>query len=892
MSAKLETKQEVHSIVLILDTSSLSPSPMHPFDRFTPNAKLALQIAEQEAKNMKSDYIGTEHLLLGVLSIPKSLGFSILTGAGVTQENVRILLRASKTEEIEGKNTKHGLSTYLHDVIEQSVMTAHKFRHANVGTEHLLYALVTSEKNAATMLFESMQVDPEELKMHIEEMFGQINQFKQQNKNLEYSLENFFQGLQGAIAGMQGGGTEPDGLQRKKAQGKSKTPVLDYFTTDLIEKSKNKELDPIIGRDNEIERMVHILNRKTKNNPVLIGEPGVGKTAIVEGLAQQIVAGKVPHSLQDKRVLILNLGSIIAGTKYRGEFEQRFDDIIKEASESENEIILFIDEMHTIVGAGSAEGSLDAANILKPALSRGTLQVIGATTTEEFRKSVEKDRALERRFQSVLIDEPSTADSIKILKGLKKSYEEFHSLSIGDDAIKAAVTLSKRYLTERFLPDKAIDLMDEAAAWRGLTSSDSEGDIKKLKKELEKLETQKIAAVKDQKYHKALSLRQKEEDLQKKILDMRGQHDGDKRSPINIDEDDIMQVVAKMTGIPVTKLMKSETKRLQTLESVLKKKVIGQDDAIAHVSRAIRRSRVGIADQNRPIGTFLFLGPTGVGKTELVKQIASEVFNREDALIKMDMSEFMEKHNVSRLTGTTAGYVGYEEGGQLTEAVRRKPYSVVLFDEIEKAHPEFFNILLQIMEDGVLTDGKGKKVDFTNTIIVMTSNIGAEKLTKQAAKIGFKLDDDSKTEDMEYEEKRKEVLKELKEHMRPEFLNRLDHIIVFNPLHQKEIRKIVDLHIIKLGDRLKEQDYKLVTSKDVIELLAKEGFDPEYGARPVRRVVQEKIEDGIAEHILNGVFKKGDTIKIILKGEDKIEFMPEVKKPKAVKPAKKAKVSA
>ncbi|HLD07484.1 MAG TPA: ATP-dependent Clp protease ATP-binding subunit [Candidatus Peribacterales bacterium] len=852
---------------------------MHPFDRFTPNAKLALQIAEQEAKNMKSTYIGTEHLLLGILSIPKSLGFSILTGAGVTQENVRILLRASKTNEIEGKDTKHGLSTYLHDVIEQSVITAHKFRHANVGTEHLLYALLTGGRNAAILLLENMQVDPEDLKMHIEEMFGQINQFKQQNRNLEYSLENFFQGLQGAIAGMQQGmAGEPEGLQRRKAQGKSKTPVLDYFTTDLIEKAKKGELDPIIGRDTEIERVIHILNRKTKNNPVLIGEPGVGKTAIVEGLAQKIVREEVPSSLLAKRVLILNLGSIIAGTKYRGEFEQRFDDIIKEASESENEIILFIDEIHTIVGAGSAEGSLDAANILKPALSRGSLQVIGATTTDEYRKSVEKDRALERRFQSIMVDEPSAEDSIRILLGLKKSYEEFHHLSISDGAIEASVRLSKRYLTERYLPDKAIDLLDEAAAWRGITAEGDQGKTKGIRKELEKLENAKIAAVKEQKYHKALALRQKEDELQKKMQDARSNVDGDRRTPVEITEDDIMHVVGKMTGIPVTKLMKSETKRLQSLESVLRKHVVGQDDAIEKVARAIRRSRVGISDEKRPIGTFLFLGPTGVGKTELVKQIALEVFNREDALIKIDMSEFMERHNVSRLTGTTAGYVGYEEGGQLTESVRRKPYSVVLFDEIEKAHPDFFNILLQIMEDGCLTDGKGKKVDFTNTIIVMTSNVGAAKLTKQAAKIGFKLSDDSaKTEEAEYEEKRQEVLKELKEIMRPEFLNRLDHVIVFNPLHQDDIQKIVELHIGKLAERLKQQGYQLDVAKKVVSLIAKEGFDPEYGARPVRRKVQEKLEDGIAEHILRGIFKKGDTVKVILHGEEKIEFLPEGK---------------
>ncbi|MEK7137183.1 MAG: ATP-dependent Clp protease ATP-binding subunit, partial [Patescibacteria group bacterium] len=571
--------------------------------------------------------------------------------------------------------------------------------------------------------------------------------------------------------------------------------------------------------------------------------------------------------------------------KYRGEFEQRFDDIIKEASESENDIILFIDELHTIVGAGSAEGSLDAANILKPALSRGSLQVIGAATTDEYRKSVEKDRALERRFQSILVDEPSMEDSIAILQGLKKSYEEFHHLTIADDAITSAVMLSKRYLTERYLPDKAIDLIDEAAAWRGLSSSAHPEKLNQLKAELEKIEQAKIAAVKDQKYHKALELRQQEEEAQRAMQSMRNSGDGDNRSPIVITEDDIMQVIGKMTGIPVTKLMKSETKRLQSLESVLRRKVVGQDEAIAQVARAIRRSRVGISDAKRPIGTFLFLGPTGVGKTELVKQIALEVFNREDALIKIDMSEFMERHNVSRLTGTTAGYVGYEEGGQLTEAVRRKPYSVVLFDEIEKAHPEFFNILLQVMEDGVLTDGKGKRVDFTNTIIVMTSNIGAEKLTKQAAKIGFKLEDESKREESEYEEKRKEVLKELKEHFRPEFLNRLDHIMVFNALNQKHICKIVELHLEKLAARLKEQGYRLEVGSKVTNELARLGFDPEYGARPVRRVVQEKIEDGIAEAILQGVFAKGDAIATILRAEGKFEFLPLTKVKKGTEKA-------
>ena len=865
---------------------------MHPFDRFTPNAKLALQIAEQEAKNMKSPYIGTEHLLLGLLSIPKSLGFSIFTGAGVTLENVRIILKASKTQNIEGKHVKHGLSNFLHNVIEQSVITAHKFRHANVGTEHLLHALVSTEKNAAIAIMEQMQVDPVDLRTHVEEMFGQINQFKKQNRDIEQSLESFFQGLQGAIVGMQGGAMmDPEGLKRRKGDGKSKTPVLDYFTEDLIDKARENKLDPIIGRDKEIERVIHILSRKTKNNPVLIGEPGVGKTAIVEGLAQHIAEGNVPPTLRSKRVLLLNMGSLVAGTKYRGEFEQRFDDIIKEAVQSENEIILFIDELHTVVGTGSAEGSLDAANILKPALSRGSIQVIGATTTDEYR-TIEKDRALERRFQSVLIEETTVEDTIQILHGIKKVFEEYHNLVITDDAVDSAVNLSKRYLTERYLPDKAIDVLDEAAAGKSLQHQDEPPELQKLEEKLEKLVQKQQDAVKEQKYHIALKLKQEHQDLQEKIDATRSATDGDRRTPVQITGDDIAHIIGSMTGIPVTKLLKTERKRLKNLEQVMRKKVVGQDEAIQKVARAIRRSRVGLGDMRRPIGSFLFLGPTGVGKTELVRTIAEEVFSREDALIKIDMSEFMERHNVSRLTGTTAGYVGYEEGGQLTEAVRRKPYSVVLFDEVEKAHPEFFNILLQILEDGTLTDGQGKKVDFTNTIIVMTSNIGADKLTKQAAKIGFQLEEGAKKAEAEYEEKCAEVITELKDNLRPEFLNRIDHIIVFNALAQEEIRKIVKINLEELTDRLKKQKFELDVDQKVIHYLAEIGFDPEYGARPVRRKIQERIEDEIAEHILKGVFQEGDTISVVMKDKETIEFLPGKKKEETKKEPKKEEVAA
>lgn len=865
---------------------------MHPFDRFTPNAKLALQIAEQEAKNMKSEYIGTEHLLLGLLSIPKSLGFSIFTGAGITLENVRIVIKAMKTQNIEEKQVKHGLSLFLHNVIEQSVITAHKFRHANVGTEHLLHALVSTEKNAATAIMEQMQVDSLDLRTHVEEMFGQINQFKKQSRDMEQSLESFFQGLQGAIVGMQGTGTDPDGLKRRKTEGKSKTPVLDYFTEDLVIKAKDGKLDPIIGRDAEIQRTIHILSRKTKNNPVLIGEPGVGKTAIVEGLAQRIADGNVPPSLRSKQVLLLNMGSLVAGTKYRGEFEQRFDDIIKEATNSKQDILLFIDELHTVVGTGSAEGSLDAANILKPALSRGTIQVIGATTTDEYR-TIEKDRALERRFQSIMVEETNIEDTIQILHGIKRGFEEYHKLTIADDAINAAVNLSKRYLTERFLPDKAIDLLDEAAAGKSLLTQGPSDEIKQEEDKLEKLVVKQQEAVKEQKYHVALKLKQQHQELQEKIDAMRSAEDGDRRTPIQITDDDIARVIGGMTGIPVTRLLKDERRKLKNLEQVMRKRVVGQDEAIKKVARAIRRSRVGISDKRRPTGSFLFLGPTGVGKTELVRTIAEEIFSREDALIKIDMSEFMERHNVSRLTGTTAGYVGYEEGGQLTEAVRRKPYSVVLFDEIEKAHPDFFNILLQILEDGQLTDGQGKIVDFTNTVIVMTSNIGAAKLTKQAGKIGFQLAEEALAAETEYEQKCAEVLSELKDNMRPEFLNRIDHIIIFNALAQEEIRKIVKLHLKMLEIRLKEQGYTMEIDQQVINLLAQRGFDPEYGARPVRRVIEEQIEDEIAEHILKGIFSEGDLIRIVHKGKDGIEFLPgDIKEVPKEKPLKKAAVKA
>lgn len=865
---------------------------MSPFERFTPNAKQALSIAEEESRKHGLPYIGSEHLLIGLLSNPRSLAFSILTGAGVSLENVRMILNSASNQEPESKNVQHGLSSYLTSIIEEAVRVAHKYSHPFVGTEHLLHSIVSQGKCAATVILENMEINPADFKKQIEDMFEQMaNARKRDTQQINTSLDKFLQGLQGVIfspgqqadygdafqhkePGIPGGmpmpGIGPQSAQKGK---KSKTPALDYFTTNLNEKYKKGELDPIIGRENEIERMIHILNRKTKNNPVIIGESGVGKTAIVEGLAQAIVNEHVPDALSNKKILSLSLSNVIAGTKYRGEFEERMKSIIDEATKIDNEIILFIDEMHTLTGTGSAEGSMDAANLLKPALSRGSLQIIGATTTDEYRKNIEKDKALERRFQPILVEEPNTQDCITILRGLRPTYEKFHNLTITDQAIEGAVQLSQRYLTERYLPDKAIDLIDEAAALKGSRSQVNVPAIKEKKEEITKIEKQIEKHVMNQEYEKASKLKENKEGILKEIDEIKIATQK-KTQKARIDENDIAKVIGKMTGIPVTRIVKDEGKKLAHLEDVLKKFIIGQDEAIHEVSKAIRRSRVGIAAPNRPIGSFIFLGPTGVGKTELVKTIAYEVYNNKDALIKIDMSEFMERHNVSRLVGATAGYVGYEEGGQLTEAVRRKPYSVVLFDEIEKAHPEFFNILLQVLEDGYLTDARGKRVDFRNTIIIMTSNLGAKALTAEATKIGFNLSVDKlKQAEEDFNDKKEQVLKEMKDHFRPEFLNRIDKTIVFRPLDNQSIQDIVKLQLEQLNDRLKEKKISIEPTPKAIELLAKLSYKPEYGARPVRRKIQDLIEDPIAERILEGEFKEGSNIKIDRDGDsEKFSF--------------------
>lgn len=844
------------------------------FNKFTKEAKQALIVAQEVAKKTGTSYVGTEHILIGILSQRNSLGATVLQNFGVSLENVNLVLKTvGRTQMVQrGAKNPGGLSGFAKKVIEDAIRSAHEFSHMFVGTEHLLYALVTQENTAATVILENMKISPEDVRQEILQTFERMKQGGGQPSpqgaggplpsNLN-PLEFFLNGLQGVLAGQD----KDSGFDVKKKEGKSTTPALDYFTTDLVQEAHEKKMDPIIGRDKEIERCVAILLRKTKNNPVLIGEPGVGKTAVVEGLAQRIVQEKVPDTMLDKRILSLSMAAVVAGTKYRGEFEERIKQILEEAAGQPN-VILFIDELHTVIGAGSAEGSLDAANILKPALSRGRVQVIGATTTNEYRKHVEQDAALERRFQSIMVDEPTEEDTLAILKGIKESFENHHNLIIHDDALEASVRLSKRYVNDRFLPDKAIDVMDEAAALKGMVSKQESDQLKELQRQLKRIVKEKEKAVGDQDYEKAADLRQQELILMEKIAqekhvkiprEMRG----------SIDSEDVARVISRMTGVPVTKLVKEDVSRLKELENMLKRHVVGQEEATQKVATAIRRSRTGISSAKRPIASFIFLGPTGVGKTELVKTLAREIYNDEEALIKIDMSEFMERHNTSRLTGTTAGYVGYEEGGQLTEKVRRKPYSVILFDEIEKAHPDVFNILLQILEDGVLTDGKGRKVDFTNTIVVMTSNIGARKLTESAAPIGFKLTSEEMDAALQsFEYKRDEVLKDLKDHFRPEFLNRVDNVIVFKPLTHEAIKEIVKIHIGELQKRIRDKAITLELTPGGLDRLATVSTDPDYGARPVRRKVQEFIEDRLAQGLLEEEFAEGDTIQIIKKDDE------------------------
>jgi len=851
---------------------------MDHFHKFTDEARNVFLTAQKEAKKMHLPYIGTEHILLGIVKESKSLGGSILVKMGIKSEKIYSLIDAAGPRQKPSKDVmENGLSDLARKVIENSVQTANKYNHFHVGTEHLLLALVDQGETAATIILKSLNVNPSTIQKNLTKLFrqGEVGKSEEHTQGEHDSLDNLFERIFGNFMNNSNNQESPhqfggkrntrSAIKDKPRKGdKMDTPALDYFTFDFTEQAKEGKLDPVVGRDAEVKRVINILNRRTKNNPVLVGEPGVGKTAIIEGIAQRIASEKVPDVLLDKKLLSLDMAAVIAGTKYRGEFEERIKAILNEVRECGN-IILFIDELHTVVGAGSAEGTLDAANILKPALSRGEIQVIGATTTDEYRKYIEKDSALERRFQVITVDEPSEEEAIEILEGIKQEFEEHHNLRISTEAIEAAVYMSKRFIGDRFLPDKAIDLIDEAASEKGISAKISPDKTKKLRKKLADIVAKKETAVSQQDYEKAAQLREEELKISNEIVSAKKNLKSQKvTSKVKIMKEDIANVISTMTGIPSMNLVKSDVERLNNMENVLREHIVGQDEAIAAVSKAIRRSRTGIASRNRPIGSFIFIGPSGVGKTELVKTLAKHVYEREDALIKIDMSEFMEKHNVSRLVGATAGYVGYEEGGQLTNQVRKKPYSIILFDEIEKAHPEVFNLLLQIMEDGTLTDAKGRVVSFRNTIIIMTSNIGARKLTDNAAPIGFATGSELNKAEQDYEVIKETVLEELKEEMAPEFLNRIDKTIVFKPLTHVSLIEIVDILMDELKERLEEKKISVELSKKSYDWIIKEGFDSMYGARPIRRVIQDSIEDEIAEQLLNKEVKEGDDLFIDL----------------------------
>ena len=812
------------------------------FNRFTQRAKTAIDLGVESAKSFGHKIVGTEHLLLGLLKEKDGIAAKVLNKLGVTED-----ILESKIVEIEGKNdigtSDVTLSPRSKQILELSGAFANKLKTNYIGTEHILLALAQEGEGLGMRILASLNIDSRDIAESIIEMMGIDN----------YSIE-------------------PQKSNKSVATSENSTSskLLDKYGRNLTECAKQDKIDPVIGRKKEIERIIQILSRRTKNNPVLIGDPGVGKTAIAEGLAIDIAEGRVPDTLKDKILYTLDMGSLLAGAKYRGEFEERIKQVIDEVIKKGN-IILFIDEMHTIIGAGATgEGSIDASNILKPCLARGEIQVIGATTIDEYRKHVEKDSGLERRFQSVLIEEPTKEDTIEILKGLRDKYEAHHKVKITDESIKAAVDLSVRYITDRFLPDKAIDLIDEAASKVRLKENTPTKDIKDLEEKINNIKKEKEESVRGQNFEKAAKLRDEQRKAQEELDSVRNSWNKSYKHANVVDEETIAEVVGSWTGIPVSRMMEEETERLLKLEDILHERVIGQDQAIKSICTAIRRARAGLKDPNRPIGSFLFLGPTGVGKTELSKALAEAEFGDENQIVRIDMSEYMEKHSVSRLIGSPPGYVGYDEGGQLTEKVRRHPYSVVLFDEIEKAHLDVFNILLQILDDGRLTDSKGRTVDFKNTILIMTSNVGAKTIKKQKT-LGFGTPDKDKKERDEYDKMKENIMSELKKQFRPEFLNRIDDIIVFHSLNKEDISQIVKLMCKTLVKRLDEMTIKLEMDEDAIDLIAKSGFDLEYGARPLKRSIQKELENELSELILQGTIKSGDIVEATVK-EGKMTF--------------------
>ena len=826
------------------------------FERFTEKAIKVIMLAQEEARRLGHNFVGTEQILLGLIGEGTGVAAKVLKSMGVNLKDARV-----EVEKIIGRGSgfvavEIPFTPRAKRVLELSLEEARQLGHNYIGTEHLLLGLIREGEGVAARVLENLGVDLAKVRTQVIRMLGETAE----------------------VSGGGGGGG---------AKGSTKTPTLDEFGSNLTQMASEAKLDPVVGRHNEIDRVIQILGRRTKNNPVLIGEPGVGKTAIAEGLAQRIQQGEIPDILEDKRVLTLDIGLLVAGTKYRGEFEERLKKIMEEIKSAGN-VILVIDEVHTLIGAGAAEGAIDAANILKPALARGELQCIGATTLDEYRKHIERDAALERRFQPVNVGEPSIDDTIEILRGLRERYEQHHRLKITDDALVAAATLGDRYISDRFLPDKAIDLIDEAGSRVRLLNSKLPPEAKEVDKELRGVQKQKEDAVRDQDFTKAGELREKEVELRDQIRSLLQANRTDaiadpeasaessdtpaaesaESSPM-VNEEDIAQIVASWTGVPVQKLTESESVKLLNMEETLHQRLIGQDEAVKAVSKAIRRARVGLKNPNRPIASFIFSGPTGVGKTELTKALATYFFGSEEAMIRLDMSEFMERHTVSKLIGSPPGYVGFNEGGQLTEAVRRRPYTVVLFDEIEKAHPDVFNLLLQLLEDGRLTDSKGRTVDFKNTLVIMTSNIGSKVIEKGGGGLGFEFSGES-AEESQYTRIRSLVNEELKQYFRPEFLNRLDEIIVFRQLSRDEVKEIAEIMLKEVFGRMGEKGITLTVSDAFKERLVEEGYNPAYGARPLRRAVMRLLEDSLAEEVLSGRIKDGDHAEVDVDDDKKV----------------------